>query len=66
MDTEQRLAIARARAVDVLDDAAEAERWLRRPSVMLGVVCPLELLTTDDGLRKVLAELTAIEHGLPP
>lgn len=60
-----RISQARARALDVFEDAKAAERWFQTPSLSLGNIAPQTLLDSDEGLRRVLAELCAIEYGLP-
>ena len=60
-----RIRQAHARALEVFEDAKAAEHWIQTPSMPLGDVAPLVLLDSDDGLRRVLSELGAIEHGLP-
>lgn len=56
----------RERATDVFENASVAEEWLRSPCPALGGRVPIRLFEEAEGLRVVLAELTAIEHGLPP
>lgn len=60
-----RISQARARALEVFEDAKAAENWFQTPSRPLGNIAPLTLLDSDEGLRRVLAELCAIEYGLP-
>lgn len=60
-----RVSQARARALEVFEDAKAADQWIANPSLPLGNVAPLTLLESDDGLRLVLAVLSAIEFGLP-
>lgn len=56
-----------SRAIEVFEDREAAERWLECPSRPLGNVAPSDLLALESeaGMHKVLAELIAIEHGLP-
>ena len=61
----ERLQSATRRATEVFEDAVIAELWLREPSIPLGGIHPIDLLGSEEGLRQILAELTAIEHGLP-
>ena len=56
---------ASARALEIFEDAETAAHWIQTPNVSLGNVAPLILLDSDEGLRRVLAELSAIEYGLP-
>lgn len=60
-----RISQARVRALEVFEDAKAAEHWINTPNVLLGNVAPLTLLDSDEGLRRVLVELGAIEYGLP-
>jgi len=60
-----RISQARARALEVFEDAKAAEHWIQTPSIPFGNIAPLTLLDSDEGLRRVLVELGAIEYGLP-
>lgn len=51
-------------AVEVLEDAEAAARWLRSPQRALGGAVPLELAATDVGARAVEALLGRMEHGV--
>lgn len=51
-------------AVDVLEDAASAARWLKAPQPALGGAIPLELAQTDVGTRAVEDLLGRMEHGV--
>ncbi|THD02730.1 hypothetical protein B1810_12445 [Panacagrimonas perspica] len=64
-DSNPRIRQANARALEILEDAKAAAHWIETPNVSLGNVAPLILLDSDEGLRRVLAELSAIEYGLP-
>lgn len=64
-DDNPRISQARARALEVFEDAKAAEQWIESPSIPLGNIAPLTLLDSDEGLRRVLVELCAIEYGLP-
>jgi putative toxin-antitoxin system antitoxin component (TIGR02293 family) len=51
-------------AAEVLEDGAEAARWLKSPQRALGGAVPLELAQTDVGSRAVEALLGRMEHGV--
>lgn len=51
-------------AAEVLEDSAEAARWLKMPQRALGGAIPLELAHTDVGTRAVEALLGRMEHGV--
>jgi uncharacterized protein (DUF2384 family) len=61
---ERREAIGRVllHSADTFGSAEKAERWLRRPHVLLGGVPPLEIIV--DRPEAVDAELTRIDHGV--
>lgn len=44
--------------------ADKADRWLRRPTVVLDGSAPLDLLDTDIGVRRIETLLTRIDHGI--
>lgn len=52
------------RAVDVLEDADSARRWIVRENRSLGGVTPLSLLDTEAGYELVIDTLGRIEHGI--
>ena len=64
-DGNPRIRQANARALEIFEDEKVAAHWIQTPNVSLGNVAPLILLDSDAGLRRVLAELSAIEYGLP-
>ena len=51
-------------AVEVLEEAEAAARWLKTPQRALGGAIPLELAQTDVGTRAVEALLGRMEHGV--
>ena len=51
-------------AVEVLEDPAEATRWLGSPQLGLGRRAPVELMSTEAGSREVEALLLRLEHGV--
>lgn len=59
-----RLSKVVAVAEDVLEDAANAKSWLRRPQPALGGAIPLELLTTEAGADEVETLLRRIDYGV--
>lgn len=75
LETHQRLTVVESdrllraarvivRAIDALDDAAKASRWLRTPNRSLRGKMPLSMLETDLGARMVERVLGRIEHGV--
>ncbi len=52
------------RAVEALDSAEKAQRWLRTPNRALRGERPISLLETDIGARMVERVLGRIEHGV--
>lgn len=62
---KQRYDIALEAALKLFGNEADAIGWLNEPSIPLGNVCPVALLTTDDGLSKVLYEIAQMEYGHP-
>ncbi len=59
-----RLARVAALALEVLEEAEKARRWLHKPNRALGGEVPLDLLSTDIGARQVEELLHRIDHGL--
>jgi putative toxin-antitoxin system antitoxin component (TIGR02293 family) len=51
-------------AVEVLEDAEAAARWLRTPQRALGGAVPVQLAETDVGTRAVEALLGRMEYGV--
>lgn len=64
-DLTQRQQIVWDRALDVFEVQTAADVWLRTPSVPLGGIAPMDLADTDEGVSRILAELSAIEYGIP-
>lgn len=60
-----RRGVALAEAAGVFESEVEARLWIDRWNPVLGAT-PSSLLDSDEGLRVVMRELLAIEHGLPP
>lgn len=63
LSPEQRASIEQVllHSADTFGSAEKAERWLRRPNVLLGAA-PLEVIVDRPG--DVDAELTRIDHGV--
>jgi len=59
-----RVARIAAQAIDVLGAEDKARRWLHKPNRALGGQTPLELLSTDIGVKQVEAVLTRIDYGI--
>ena len=59
-----RVARVAALAIDVLEGAAAAMHWLKRPQIGLGGRIPLTMLTTDPGRDQVEKLLLRSEHGV--
>ena len=53
-----------AKALDVLEDAAAARRWMTQPKRALGGLTPLACCDTEVGAREVEMLLGRIEHGV--
>lgn len=62
-DRVSRVARVAAHAVDVLGSENNAVRWLRHPNRALGGVAPLQLISTDLGVRRIEAILAHIDWG---
>lgn len=58
------IAKAYAKCVEVFEDAEDATRWLKQPSIPLGNMAPLDLMDTSTGIEIVMDELTRIEYGV--
>ncbi len=67
-ESEKVLRIARLydKALDVFEDAAGAEKWLKEPARGLGSAIPLRYARTELGAREVERLLARIEHGVFP
>jgi len=67
-ESEKVLRIARLydKALDVFEDAAGAEKWLKEPARGLGGAIPLRYAQTELGAREVEMLLARIEHGVFP
>ena len=52
-----------AKATDMLGSQKEAELWLNRPAIGLNHKRPLELLTTQQGMKAVDTYIEQIRHG---
>lgn len=52
------------RAIDVFEDADDANAWLLRPARSLGGVTPLSLLDTIEGYELAIDTLGRIEYGV--
>lgn len=61
-ESEERLGELMALAEQVFGNRDKAERWMARRSRVLKAV-PVELGRTEEGARRVRAELSAIAHG---
>ena len=48
-------------AARVFGDRTKAEHWLNRPSVQLGGRTPMEMLATDEGVRRVEELLAQVD-----
>lgn len=55
--------LIRKQAEATFEDAAKAERWLKRPLSELGNKAPIDLLLTEDGSRLVENILARIAWG---
>ena len=53
-----------AHAIDVIGDREAAYRWLGTPVQALDFATPISLLGTTEGMKKVEAALTQLEHGV--
>lgn len=60
--SEERLGELMAMAEHVFGSRQKTERWMARRSRVLKAV-PVELGRTEEGARRVRAELSAIAHG---
>ena len=67
-ESEKVLRIARLydKALDVFEDTAGAENWLKEPARGLGGAIPLRYAQTELGAREVERLLARIEHGVFP
>lgn len=63
-DRVMRYARLLGRAVEVLESADAARRWLSRPQYALGGAVPLDYAETEAGAREVENVLGRIEHGV--
>ena len=54
------------KALDVFEDTAGAEKWLKEPARGLGGAIPLRYAQTELGAREVERLLARIEHGVFP
>lgn len=55
----------RTRAIEVLGDQAEAERWLESPKPALGGRIPLDVAQQgEEGERQVMDLLGRLEYGI--
>lgn len=63
-DRLYRLARIYAFAIEVLEDAEKAMRWMHREQIGLGGRVPLEMIETEAGEREVENLLGRIEHGV--
>jgi putative toxin-antitoxin system antitoxin component (TIGR02293 family) len=63
-DRIMRYARLMGRAVEVLDTAENARRWLSTAQFGLGGIIPLEFAQTEVGAREVDLLLGRIEHGI--
>jgi putative toxin-antitoxin system antitoxin component (TIGR02293 family) len=52
------------RAIEVLESAENANKWLNSPQYGLGGAVPLEYARTAAGAREVFNILGRIEHGV--
>jgi putative toxin-antitoxin system antitoxin component (TIGR02293 family) len=59
-----RLLRIKAIALDTFQNKEKAERWLTKPSRVLGQERPIELIRTENGARLVEIELHNISWGL--
>jgi putative toxin-antitoxin system antitoxin component (TIGR02293 family) len=50
-------------AISVLGSNDKARSWLSRPNRMLGLVAPIDLMSSDPGAAMVTDEINRIEHG---
>ena len=53
-----------AHAIDVIGDRDAAHRWLGTPVQALDYATPISLLGTTEGMERVIAALTQLEHGV--
>ena len=67
-ESEKVLRIARLydKALDVFEDVAGTEKWLKEPARGLGGAIPLRYARTELGAREVERLLARIEHGVFP
>ena len=66
LETDRLLRFARlfGLAVDVLDSAEAAQKWLKTPARALEFASPLEFAETEVGAREVENLLGRIEYGV--
>jgi uncharacterized protein (DUF2384 family) len=64
MDYQERIHDLTARAVEVLEDGAAAEGWMRAEIVALGGKCPMDVAKTVEGYDLCRAILGRLEHGV--
>lgn len=65
-ESEKVLRVARLydRALEVFEDSATVEKWLKEPARGLGNTSPLNYARTELGAQEVERLLTRIEHGV--
>jgi putative toxin-antitoxin system antitoxin component (TIGR02293 family) len=65
-ESEKVLRVARLydRALEVFEDSAAVEKWLKEPARGLGNTSPLKYARTELGAQEVERLLTRIEHGV--
>jgi putative toxin-antitoxin system antitoxin component (TIGR02293 family) len=54
-----------ARALQALDSAETAHKWLSTPHSMLGGKSPLDHMDTVTGMEEIKSMLYHIEYGIP-
>ena len=59
-----RIAALKERALEVFDEDAKANGWLRSPSIALGWRAPIDIMPFNLGIDLVMNELGRIEHGI--
>ena len=64
MDSSQKIKLVHDRCLEVFENPAMCDDWLKSPCRVLGNVTPFSLLETDTGMEAVLNELGRIEHGI--
>jgi len=52
------------RATAAIGTKEEAERWLKRPAMALGGLCPIDVIATPDGHSAVETLLNRLEYGV--